>query len=85
MADLLKDQIDLENIKKLAVLINQRLADFKIQPLVELVNQPNWAGLPLKQRIRTVTLAIDSGFKQANMLDYQACLTCLEHVSKAFS
>jgi len=85
MSQLLKEQIDLKSIKKLAVLINQHAPDFKINHLTQIVNQPEWAERPLKQRIRTVTLALDSGFKQANINHYQACLNYLKPVSVEFS
>lgn len=85
MSNLLKDQIDLQSIKKLAILINQQAPKFDMHSLTQVVEQPKWAGLPLMQRIRTLTLALNTGFKQAEVDTYPACLVHLKAVSIEFN
>ena len=84
MSKLLKDQIDLQSIKKLAILINQQVPNFDMRSLTQVVDQPKWAGLPLMQRIRTLTLALNNGFKQAQNHTYAECLVYLKAVSIEF-
>ena len=85
MSKLLKDQIDLENIKKLARLIKQRATEFDVHAFESVALTEEWAGLALKQRIRALTIAIQAGLLKAKVGDYKDCLAILKPVSIEFS
>jgi len=85
MSQLLKDKIDPQNIKKLAVLINKQAPDFDIESFQKAVLTKKWAGLSLKQRIRHLTLKLNQYLNSPKERTYQACLACIKPVSIEFS
>ncbi|MEA3404743.1 MAG: DNA alkylation repair protein [Pseudomonadota bacterium] len=81
MSKLLKDEIDPESIKKLALLIKNRYPDFNVIEFEASVFNQNWAGLGLKQRIRQLSIGLKNGLDT----DYPQSLKVLESVSVEFS
>lgn len=85
MSKLLKDQIDLKSIKKLAFLIKQQLGEFDVYAFESVALTEAWDGLSLKQRIRTLANALQTGLLEAKAADYESFLAILKPVSVEFS
>lgn len=85
MSKLLKDQMDLKSIKKLAFLIKQQLGEFDVYSFESVALTEAWDGLSLKQRIRTLANALQTGLLKAKAEDYESCLAILKPVSVEFS
>ena len=85
MSKLLKDEIDVKSIKKLAVLLNQQAPDFDIEQFQQRVFCENWTGLTLKQRIRHLSTVLNQQFNTPYKRDYLTCLRLLKPVSVEFS
>lgn len=81
MSKLLKDQIDSESIKKLALLIKTRYPDFNIIEFERFVFDNKWEKLGLKQRIRHLSYGLRNGLN----IDYPQSLEVLKPISVEFS
>jgi len=81
MSKLLKDEIHLEHTKKLAVLIKNQYSSFDDNQFVKEVFYKEWPNLSLKERIRHITITLESSLN----LPYLEALEILKPVSVEFS
>lgn len=60
MTTLLKNQIDLQNIKKLALSVKKQTAEFDVDRFIAAIVDEQWQALSLKQRIRKVSRQLNA-------------------------
>jgi len=81
MAKLLKDEINIEHTKKLAVLIEKVHPTFKKDPFLKDVFYKKWPSLSLKERIKHIAITLELSLN----LPYLESLEVLKLISVEFS
>jgi len=81
MSKLLKEQINKQSIKKLALLVKEQYSDFDVIAFETFVLDENWNNLGLKNRIRHLSHGLYKGLNA----DYPQCLKFLKPISLSFS
>ncbi|MDX1352935.1 MAG: DNA alkylation repair protein [Thiomicrorhabdus sp.] len=81
MTDLLKEEIDLKTIKKMAVLLKLQHAGFNAENFVAACMTANWEELALKKRIRQVAQTLHDQLA----LPYSEAIDVLKPVSNEFN